>query len=147
MLDAIQHRPAPVGRLPARDRGRDIRRIKELFCALLQRFDDVALRLWTHGRSVAGKISNMHKRSVTLGIMLAGAIALAPAQWLNQRDARIPRTKDGKPNLSAPAPRAANGKPDLSGIWMTEKTPRPEMERLFGFMAGFDVPGDDPLEF
>jgi hypothetical protein len=69
------------------------------------------------------------------------------AQWLNQRDSRIPRTKDGKPNLSALAPRAANGKPDLSGIWATERTPRPEMERLFGALGAFAVPGDDPLEF
>jgi hypothetical protein len=29
----------------------------------------------------------------------------------------MPRTKEGKPNLSAPAPRAADGKPDLSGLW------------------------------
>src|SRR5262249_49738044 len=31
--------------------------------------------------------------------------------------AAIPRTSDGKPNLSAPAPRMADGKPDLSGVW------------------------------
>jgi hypothetical protein len=29
----------------------------------------------------------------------------------------MPRTPDGKPNLSAPAPRTADGKPDLSGLW------------------------------
>src|SRR5581483_4070100 len=29
----------------------------------------------------------------------------------------IPRTKNGPPNLSAPAPRGHDGKPDLSGIW------------------------------
>lgn len=29
----------------------------------------------------------------------------------------VPRTPDGKPNLSAPASRAADGKPDLSGMW------------------------------
>src|SRR5215471_17613337 len=90
----------------------------------------------------------MHKRFVMIGIIVTGAIGCAPAQWLNQKDPRIPRTKEGKPNLSAPAPRAANGKPDLSGIWLTDRTPRPEMERLFGaFLSGFDVPGDDPLEF
>jgi hypothetical protein len=82
-----------------------------------------------------------------IGLMLAGAIACAPAQWLNHRDPRIPRTKDGKPDLSAPAPRAANGKPDLSGIWLTDRTPRPEMERLFRGFGAFAVPGDDPLEF
>src|SRR5262245_11489623 len=43
--------------------------------------------------------------------------ALVPAQWLNIPWAGIPRTPDGKPNLSAPAPKAPNGKPDLSGIW------------------------------
>lgn len=29
----------------------------------------------------------------------------------------MPRTPDGKPNLTAPAPRTADGKPDLSGLW------------------------------
>jgi Domain of unknown function (DUF3471) len=39
------------------------------------------------------------------------------AQWLTYKTPGIPRTPDGKPNLSAPTPRAADGKPDLSGIW------------------------------
>jgi hypothetical protein len=42
----------------------------------------------------------------------------AHAQWLNYPDSRTPRTKDGKPNLSAPVPRL-NGKPDLSGVWQS----------------------------
>ena len=41
-------------------------------------------------------------------------------QWLNYPTASVPRTKDGKPDLSAPAPRTADGKPDLSGIWDIE---------------------------
>ncbi len=46
-------------------------------------------------------------------------VALAPlqAQWLNYPSSGIPRTADGKPNLSAPAPRTPAGKPDLSGGW------------------------------
>src|SRR5437868_10150420 len=44
--------------------------------------------------------------------------ATAYAQWINYPTAGVPRTKDGKPNLSAPAPRAADGKPDLSGMWI-----------------------------
>src|SRR6266436_621639 len=39
------------------------------------------------------------------------------AQWLDYPTPGVPRTPDGKPNLSAPAPRTADGKPDLSGMW------------------------------
>jgi hypothetical protein len=44
-------------------------------------------------------------------------VALTGIQWLHQPTPGIPRTPDGKPNLSAPAPRTADGKPDLSGLW------------------------------
>jgi len=39
------------------------------------------------------------------------------AQWLKQPTAGVPRTPDGKPNLTAPPPRTADGKPDFSGLW------------------------------
>lgn len=39
------------------------------------------------------------------------------AQWITQPTAGIPRTPDGKPNLTAPVPKAADGKPDLTGLW------------------------------
>ena len=55
--------------------------------------------------------------------LLAGLLqmVLTPlsAQWINYPTPGIPRTADGKPNLSAPTPRTADGKPDLSGIWST----------------------------
>jgi hypothetical protein len=44
------------------------------------------------------------------------------AQWPNQPTPGMPRTPDGKPDLSAPAPRLANGKPDLSGVWRVKQT-------------------------
>jgi hypothetical protein len=47
------------------------------------------------------------------------ALMSAPgyAQWLNVSPAKVPRTPDGKPDLSAPAPRLPDGRVDLSGIW------------------------------
>src|SRR5512141_1141453 len=56
----------------------------------------------------------------------------AAAQWLHFPTPGTPRTRDGKPNLAAPAPRAADGKPDLSGVWMHELTSVAEVKRLFG---------------
>jgi hypothetical protein len=55
-------------------------------------------------------------RSIAGSIILS---ALASAQWLNYPTPGIPRTADGKPNLTAPAPRTADGKLDLSGLWRT----------------------------
>ena len=39
------------------------------------------------------------------------------SQWIKYPTPGIPRTADGKPNLTAPAPRMSDGHPDLSGIW------------------------------
>jgi hypothetical protein len=52
-------------------------------------------------------------------IMAALAVPLT-AQWLHYPTPGMPRTADGKPNLSAPAPRTADGKPDFSGVWEME---------------------------
>jgi hypothetical protein len=48
------------------------------------------------------------------------SIVVLLLQWLNYPTPGIPRTPDGKPNLSAPAPRTPDGKPDLSGIWASK---------------------------
>ena len=57
---------------------------------------------------------------------LAAALALLPvtldSQWLNFRTPGVPRTADGKPNLTAAVPRTPDGKPDLSGLWQTVTT-------------------------
>jgi hypothetical protein len=41
------------------------------------------------------------------------------AQWLHYPTAGVPRTSDGRPNLSASAQRTSDGKPDFSGVWIT----------------------------
>jgi len=54
----------------------------------------------------------MHKLAMIL-------VSLA-AQWTNYPTPGMPRTPDGKPDLSAPTPRSADGKPDMSGVWMVK---------------------------
>jgi len=44
--------------------------------------------------------------------------ATVSGQWLKYPTAGVPKTAEGKPDISAPAPRAADGKPDFSGIWL-----------------------------
>src|SRR5436305_13519132 len=56
-------------------------------------------------------------KTFVFAIALSALSAPLAAQWLKYPAPGIPRTADGKPNLTAPAPRAADGKPDLSGIW------------------------------
>ena len=51
-------------------------------------------------------------------VVLISTFAPLSAQWLHYPTPGIPRTPDGKPNMSAPAPKTRDGKPDLSGIWM-----------------------------
>jgi hypothetical protein len=81
---------------------------------------------------------NIRQRLVCL--LLACTSTAVRAQWLHQRDSTIPRLRDGKANLSAPAPRAFDGKPDLSGVWQIDPTPLEEFSRVFGpaFAAGGD---------
>lgn len=75
--------------------------------------------------------AQMFDRSTKIGILFAGALVCTRAQWLNHPDSRTPRTRDGKPNLTAPAPRL-NGHPDLSGLWQAERTPEREYTSVLG---------------
>lgn len=50
-------------------------------------------------------------------IVVTALVTPLTAQWLHHPTRGIPRTADGKPNLSAPTPRSADGKPDLTGLW------------------------------
>jgi hypothetical protein len=58
--------------------------------------------------------------------------ALAFSQWLNYPAPGVPRTHDGKVNLSARVPRGRDGKPDLSGVWHAEVTPVAEFRKRYG---------------
>ena len=53
-------------------------------------------------------------------LIVSAAAAPLFGQWVNYPTAGIPRGKDGKPNLTAPAPRTTGGKPDLSGVWQAD---------------------------
>jgi hypothetical protein len=60
----------------------------------------------------------MNRRTGSLVAAILAIITMpAAAPWLNVPTKGIPRTKDGKPNLFAPAPKTPDGKPDLSGLW------------------------------
>jgi hypothetical protein len=77
---------------------------------------------------------------IVILVLLMGVVG--QAQWLNYRDPGAPRTRDGKPNLTAPAPRAANGKPDLSGVWQGEGAPISELMKMLP--EGTNGLGEDP---
>ena len=62
----------------------------------------------------------------TVTAVLFAVATPASAQWLNYPTARVPRLRNGNPNLSAPAPRTRDGRPDLSGIWQLEAPCPPE---------------------
>jgi hypothetical protein len=68
----------------------------------------------------------------------------AHGQWLNYRDPGVPRTSDGKVNLTAPPPKDPSGKPDLSGVWMHETTTVAEMRRLYGSAIDEAIKVDAP---
>ncbi len=94
-------------------------RLSELF--RLSLFEEV--REWNHRGTSPDRyhqgevIQRKPERCTVIGTLLVGTLTCAYAQWLNYPDPRIPRTRDGKPDLTAPAPKSADGRPDLSGVW------------------------------
>ena len=63
-------------------------------------------------------------RAVTL--LVAATLS---GQWINEPARGVPRTRDGKPNLTAPAPRMG-GKPDMTGLWQTDMAAPGEVEKF-----------------
>ena len=77
-------------------------------------------------------------RLATIALIMAVTATLS-AQWLTHPTAGIPRTPDGKANLSAPTPRTPDGKPELAGLWK----PQPGM---VGDIARNLKPGEVPFQ-
>ena len=59
---------------------------------------------------------NLNKSAAAAAMLLAFMPAGLFAQW-PAYPTGVPKTADGKPNLTGPVPKTADGKPDLSGIW------------------------------
>jgi len=59
-------------------------------------------------------------KAIAVGVFLASA---SFAQWPAYPTPGVPKTADGKPDLSGPVPRTADGKPDLSGVWQYSRPP------------------------
>src|SRR5204863_3013879 len=68
--------------------------------------------------------ADMKRNVAAVVTSMALTICTAPlgAQWKAHPTPGLPRSADGKPNLSAPAPRTADGKPDLSGTWRVRQS-------------------------
>ncbi len=58
----------------------------------------------------------MSPRYILVALLCFAAPQL-PAQWLGYHEPGVPRTADGKVDLSAPTPKAPDGKPLLDGTW------------------------------
>src|ERR1044071_342906 len=52
--------------------------------------------------------------SCVLAVMFSAVLC---AQWPNYPTRAVPKTPDGKPDLSGPVPRMPDGKPDFTGLW------------------------------
>ncbi len=86
-----------------------------------------------------------HTKFSLVGIAAMAVVvfsAPASAQWLSFRTPGIPRTPDGKPQLSAPAPRKPDGKPDLSGLFRGDS----KNGKYLGNLAADFKPGEFPIQ-
>ena len=66
----------------------------------------------------------LHNSFATVALLLIAAPSGILAQWPPYAAARVPKTADGKTDLTAPAPKTTDGKPDLSGVWQVTRLPQ-----------------------
>jgi hypothetical protein len=92
------------------------------------------------------RTDNLRKVFSAAAMLLASASSALLAQWPAYPSLGVPKTADGKPNLTGPTPRMPDGKPDLSGIWKfvdspdaRSGTPPPAGARSSGI--GVRIPG------
>jgi hypothetical protein len=64
----------------------------------------------------------LHRCFFAALILIVAAPAVLLAQWPSYPTPGVPRTPDGKPQMSAPAPKTSDGRPDLTGIWQNDRT-------------------------
>jgi hypothetical protein len=86
-------------------------------------------------------VASSFRRKTSIGLVAALLVAGAESsagQWLKVPTPGIPRTSDGRPDLTAPAPRGANGKPTIAGLW--RPTARLIENITRGMKAGETVP-------
>jgi hypothetical protein len=72
--------------------------------------------------------------AIAMAVLMSASFPVVRAQWPPYPTPGVPRTPDGKPNLTAPTPRTAEGTPDLTGLWRNAR----------GFGNGAPPPGGGP---
>ncbi len=77
-------------------------------------------------------------KAVGIIVTIVSASSAVSAQWPPYPATGVPKTADGKPNLTGPAPRTTDRKPDLSGNWIRG-------DGQLGPAGGGTFPGPPPV--